>query len=219
MGYLFKQVNLEKNDAIIQFGNSLEVDRFIEFDLFKGQTTDRLELERQLLNDPKLEVEKTTKILSHLFEMHEYLAISNKHEVPTIPKKKLIKQITRPTGYYYGSQQFKLAITESLNSLSKSKSTKLNELYLVGDYYTDYTFDKSLISDDHDFLYALSNVSTNIRINLIDFDFQQRNWDLITQINSTTRKVNPIIIFNITKDIERQQYETYIDEYREATDD
>lgn len=171
MGYLFKQVNLEKNDAIIQFGNSLEVDRFIEFDLFKGQTTDRLKLERQLLNDPKLEVEKTTKILSHLFEMHEYLAISNKHEVPTIPKKKLIKQITRPTGYYYGSQQFKLAITESFNSLSKSKSTKLNELYLVGDYYTDYTFDKSLLSDDRDFLYALSNVPTNIRINLKTIDF------------------------------------------------
>ena len=76
--------------------------------------------------------------------------------------KKLIKQIIRPTGHYYWSQQFKLAITESLNSLSKSKSTKLNELYLVGDYYTDYTFDKSLLSDDHDFLYALSKVPTNI---------------------------------------------------------
>ena len=222
MEYLFKKINLEKNDAIIQFGNSFEVDRFLEFDLFKGQTTDRLELERQLLNDPNLEIEKTSTVLIHLFEMHEYLAISNKHEAPKIKKGgKLRKEYIRPTAHYYWSNNFKLAMTKALRNLTRSSTSKVKEIDLIGDYYANYSLEKSLLSTDKDyaFLDALGDVSNDIRINLIDFVFDISNQDYITHINSERRKRNPIIIFNLTKDKKEQQEREAYESYKEAADD
>ena len=212
------KLDISKNDCLIHFGSDFEVDRFIEYEKFRGRDVNRMEYEYSLLNNPEFEIQKTQAIIERLFELHSYLALSNKHICPSIQirGKYLRKEYIRPTGHYYWSEHFKIALTNAIKSISKKPSFKLKELDLVGDYYVDFSPPKS---SNVNWLNSLQFLP-KLRINLIDHRFNSNELEIIKEQNSNARKYGHFIcVYDVTKNNHQAAIQKELESYNKEGDD